>query len=331
MLTRRTFVKGAVAVPAMGGVALAVSRTGFAQDDAVRIGSKDFTEQFILGEMYGLLLENAGIPVELTLNLGGTGIAHAAIVNDEIDLYPEYTGTSLTEVLKIPVEQVAGAATPTASTPTAASPVASPAAGQSIDQLVYQRVAEEYKSQFNLVLLQQVPFNNTQALAVKREFADERGITTISQLVEIANDLTISAPVDFPERQDGLLGLQRVYGDFEFGEILGVAPGIKYQAIEQGEAEVVLAFGTDGEIFGLNLVVLEDDKGLWPPYHVAPVVRQETVDAYPELTPTLDSVAPLLTDEVMSGLNYQVSGPEKKEPEDVARAFLQENGLIPAE
>ncbi len=326
MITRRTLVKGAVSAPLVGGLALAQPRIGFAQDNPVRIGSKDFTEQFILGHMYGLLLENAGIPVELKLNLGGTGIAHAAIVNNEIDLYPEYTGTSLTEVLKIPVEQVAATATPVA-----ASPSASPAADQSIDQLVYDRVAQEYKDQFNLVLLEQVPFNNTQALAVKREFAEERGVTSISQLVEIANDLTISAPVDFPERQDGMIGLQRVYGDFEFGEILGVAPGIKYQAIEQGEAEVVLAFGTDGEIFGLNLVVLEDDKGLWPPYHVVPVVRQETLDAYPDLAPTLNAVTPLLTDEVMSGLNYQVSGPDKKEPEDVARAFLEENGLIPAE
>ena len=323
MVTRRTFVKGAAAAPLIGALAVGTPRSGFAQDKPVRIGSKDFTEQFILGQMYGLLLKNADIPVELKLNLGGTGIAHAAIVNNEIDLYPEYTGTSLTEVLKIPVEQLKATATPAA-----ASPVASPAAGQAIDQLVYDRVAQEYKKQFNLVLLDQVPFNNTQALAVKREFSEERGITTISQLVEIANDLTISAPVDFAERQDGLLGLQRVYGDFEFGEILGVAPGIKYQAIEQGEAEVVLAFGTDGEIFGLNLVVLEDDKGLWPPYHVAPVVRQETVDAYPNLAPTLNAVAPLLTDEVMSGLNYQVSGPDKKEPEDVARAFLEENGLL---
>ncbi|MDP9355511.1 MAG: quaternary ammonium transporter [Chloroflexota bacterium] len=326
MLTRRTFVRGAVSAPLIGGLALAAPRVGLTQENPVRIGSKDFTEQFILGEMYGLLLENADIPIELKLNLGGTGIAHAAIVNNEIDLYPEYTGTSLTEVLKIPVEEVAAMATPVA-----ASPAASPAAEQSIDQLVYDRVAQEYKDQFNLVLLEQVPFNNTQALAVKREFAEERGISTISQLVEIANELTISAPVDFPERQDGMIGLQRVYGDFEFGEILGVAPGIKYQAIEQGEAEVVLAFGTDGEIFGLNLMVLTDDKALWPPYHVAPVVRQETLDTYPTLAPTINAVARLLTDEVMSGLNYQVSGPEKKEPEEVARAFLQENGLIPAE
>ncbi len=326
MLTRRTFVRGAVSAPLIGGLALAAPRVGLTQENPVRIGSKDFTEQFILGEMYGLLLENADIPIELKLNLGGTGIAHAAIVNNEIDLYPEYTGTSLTEVLKIPVEEVAAMATPVA-----ASPAASPAAEQSIDQLVYDRVAQEYKDQFNVVLLEQVPFNNTQALAVKREFAEERGISTISQLVEIANELTISAPVDFPERQDGMIGLQRVYGDFEFGEILGVAPGIKYQAIEQGEAEVVLAFGTDGEIFGLNLMVLTDDKALWPPYHVAPVVRQETLDTYPTLAPIINAVARLLTDEVMSGLNYQVSGPEKKEPEEVARAFLQENGLIPAE
>jgi len=324
MVTRRTVVKGMAATPLVGS--LMVARPGWAlgQDgEPVKIGSKDFTEQLILGEMYGLLLENADIPTELKLNLGGTVVAQEALVNGEIDLYPEYTGTGLTVVLEIPIESLQ-AGTPEAM----ASPMAeaSPMAG-SIDDQVYQIVSTEYKSQFDLVWLDQVPFNNTQALAVKRSFSEEMGVTTITQLAEIAGDLTIVAPSDFVDRPDGLQGLQEFYA-MEFGDVLSVAPGIRYQALEEDDAQVVLAFGTDGQVAGLDLVLLEDDKGLWPPYHVAPVVRQETLDAYPALADTLNAVAPLLTDEVMSALNWRVDGPDKEEPSDVARSFLEDEGLI---
>ena len=310
MLTRRTLVTGLAAAP----LAVVAGRLPAAAQEAgpVRIGSKNFTEQLILGEMYALLLEQAGIPVETSLNLGGTLVAHEALVNGDLSLYPEYTGTALTEVLGIPIESVQ------------ATPVAG---GASIDQVVYDTVSQGYADEFGLVWLDQVPFNNTQALAVKRSFAEERGISTISELAEIAGELTIVAPSDFVDRADGLQGLQNFYG-LEFGDVLGVEPGIRYQALEEDQAEVVLAFGTDGQVAGLDLVLLEDDRGLWPPYHVAPVVRQETLDAYPELAETLNAVAPLLTDEVMSALNWQVDGPDGLEPEEVAQAFLEENGLL---
>ena len=326
MVTRRTFVKGVAATPILGSALFTSPRLAGAQDDGtVTIGSKDFVEQFILGEMYALLLENAGLTVNRSLNLAGTNVAHEALVNGDIDLYPEYTGTGLEVVLGIPLADVAidAAATPAAS-------AATPAAGITIDEVVYNTVKAGYQQQFNLVWLDQVPFNNTQALAMKKSVAQEKGISTISEMVAQAADLRITAPVDFAERQDGLLGLQRVYGNFEFGDVLGVAPGIKYQALLEDDAEVVLAFGTDGEIFGYDLVILEDDLGLWPPYHVAPVVRQDALDANPTLADTLNQVAPLLTDEVMSGLNWQVAGDEKQEPIDVARGFLEENGLLSA-
>lgn len=321
-VTRRTVVKGMSIAPAAGMALLARPLGVAAQDgEPVVIGSKDFTEQLILGEMYALLLENADIPVETSLNLGGTGVAHGALVEGEIDLYPEYTGTGLTEILQIPIADIASAS------PMAGSPSASPAAGGSIDDQVYQIVNEQYQQQFGLVWLDQVPFNNTQALAVTSDFAEERGVATISDLAEIAGELTIVAPSDFAEREDGALGLQRVYG-IEFGEVLGVAPGIRYQALEEGQAEVVLAFGTDGQVSGMNLVLLEDDMGLWPPYHVAPVVRQDTLEAYPGIADALNALAPLLTDQVMSELNYRVDGPDKEEPAEVAQSFLEEEGLI---
>lgn len=313
MPTRRTLIVGIAAVPAAAMLGPSLRAVAAAQDAGpIRIGSKNFTEQLILGEMYALLLENAGIPTETRLNLGGTVVAHEALVAGEIDLYPEYTGTALTVVLEIPIESVQ------------ATPVPE---GGSIDQQVYDLVAQGYKDRFDLVWLDEVPFNNTQALAVKRSWAEEQGIASISDLAAIAGEAVIVAPSDFVERPDGLQGLEDFYG-LAFKDVLAVEPGIRYQAIEQDQAQVVLAFGTDGQVAGLDLLLLEDDKGLWPPYHVAPVVRQATLDAYPALAETLNAVAPLLTDEAMSAMNWQVDGPDKLEPVEVAEAFLTENGLL---
>jgi len=268
----------------------------------VVIGSKNFTEQLILGEMYAQLLESAGIEVERSLNLGGTIVAHEALVAGEIDIYPEYTGTGLLTILEMET--------------------------MSDPDEVFDVVAEAYAEQFSLVWLDQTPMNNTQALAVKREFSEENDLTTISQMVEMAGELRLAAVPDFPERPDGLLGLQEVYGDFDFDEIIILDPGLKYQALLNDDAEVVVAFGTDGQIAGYDLVVLDDDQGLWPPYHVAPVIRQETLDAYPQIADLLNELAPLLTSEVMADLNWRVDGDDAMEPEDVAREFLTENGLL---
>lgn len=321
MITRRTVAKGIVAAPVAAAAMLDRQPllSALAQEGPIRIGSKDFTEQLILGEMYAMLLENAGLSVERRLNLGGTQVAQEALVAGEIDLYPEYTGTGLTVVLGMAIDAVA-AATP-------AGGASDDPGEDTIDKRVYDIVADGYLEQFDLVWLDESAFNNTQALAVKRAFSEERGVTTISELAEIAGELTIVAPSDFVERPDGLQGLQEFYG-MEFGDVLSVAPGIRYQALDEDQAQVVLAFGTDGQVAGLDLVLLEDDKSLWPPYHVAPVVRNDTLIANPGIADALNPIAPLLTDQVMSALNWQVDGPEGQEPEDVARAFLEEQGLL---
>jgi len=168
-------------------------------------------------------------------------------------------------------------------------------------------------------------------LAVTRQLSEENGVTTISQLVALAasTEITFSAPVDFEEREDGLKGLRTTYGDFP-ATVNGVAPGIKYQAFLDGDANVVLAFSTDAEIALNDLIVLEDDKGLWPPYHVAPVVRQEALDANAGLAPALNALAPVLTTELMTAMNARVVGDEKADPVVVAKDFLTEQGLITA-
>jgi osmoprotectant transport system substrate-binding protein len=322
MTTRRTIIKGIAASSLIVPLGLQMRQTG-AQSAAIRVGSKDFPESITIGEMYALLLENAGLKVERKLNLGGTVVAQEALVNNELDLYPEYTGTGLLVVLKKTVADALGsAATPAATTGT---PVADP----TVDA-VYQYVKSQYESQFGLTWLDQSAMNDSQALAVKRDFATEKNLTTISQLAELSQseEITISAPSDFEEREDGLIGLQKTYG--LKAKVSGVAPGLKYQSFLDGDANVVLAFSTDAEIAINDLVVLQDDKGLWPPYYVAPVVRQAALDANPQIADALNPLAPVLTTEAMIGLNGQVVGDQKKEPADVAKQFLQQQGLLPA-
>lgn len=320
--TRRTILKGAALSP----IALTLSRFEVGAQETIRVGSKDFPESIIIGEIYALLLENAGFSVERKLNLGGTVVAQQALLSGDLDLYPEYTGTGLLVVLGESLANVPGLG----GTPEAGASDASPTA---VDPsvAVYDYVKQRYQEEYGLVWLDQTPMNDTQALAVTRDFAEEHSLTTISDLVALASevDLVFSAPVDFEERDDGLKGLRATYGEFE-ATVNGVAPGIKYQALVDGDANVVLAFSTDAEIGFNDLVVLEDDLALWPPYHVAPVVRQDVLDANPGLADALNAVAQLITTEIQIGLNGQVVGPEEMSPEDVARAFLQEQGLIPA-
>jgi osmoprotectant transport system substrate-binding protein len=267
----------------------------------IRVGSKDFTEQFIIGEMYALVLEDAGFQVERKLNLGGTPVAQAALESNEIDLYPEYTGTGLLTVLKQPAN--------------------------SNQEEVYQTVADGYKEQFNLVWLEPSPMNNTQALAMTQEGSDSLGVKTISDLAAKAGELTMIGPPEFEAREDGLPGIKAGYGDFELEEYKAVDPGLRYQALVDGEADVAVAFGTDGEIAAFDLVLLEDDRQLFPPYQVAPVIRQEALDANPGIADALNELSPLLTNEIMQQLNYEVSG-NQREPAEVAREFLTQEGLI---
>jgi osmoprotectant transport system substrate-binding protein len=270
---------------------------------SITVGSKDFTEEFIVAEMYAHLLENAGFEVNRSLNLGGTPVAHSAILSGDIDLYPEYTSTALLTVLNM-------------------DPI------RDREQIV-QTVRSEYEEQFNLTWLEPAPFNNTQALAMTQEKSDRFAIKTFSDLAAQAENLVLGGPAEFIEREDGLRALQQTYGGFQFQEVRQLGTGsLRYQALVDGQIDVVVAFGTDGQIDGLNLVLLEDDQDLYPVYQVAPVVRLDVLEENPQIADILNPLAPLLTDEVMSGLNWQVDGPENREPAEVAENFLQQHGLL---
>ena len=270
--------------------------------NAVGIGSKNFTEALLLGELYAQVIEDNGHPVRRRLDLGGTDIAMAALQRGEIDLYPEYTGTALLDVLKA---QPRGDAVQT-----------------------FDFVKSEYERLYNLTWLDPAPMNNTQALATTRELSAHFGLRTLSDVAKKAPQLRLGAVPEFAKRADGLPGLQRVYGGFNFKTISLVDYGLKYKALLDGDVDIVVAFGTDGAIVADNLVVMQDDKHLFPPYQVAPVIRLDALKARPELAAILNRVAPLLTDTVMRTLNNEIDGTQKREPADVARDFIKAHGLI---
>jgi len=271
------------------------------RSNSVTIGSKNFTEQLILGEMYAQLLAQHDLSVTRKLNLGGTEIAMEALQRGDIDLYPEYTGTALVNILH-------------------AKPGGRP-------QEIFPRVKRFYEEHFHLTWLQPAPMNNTQALATTQRVAQAYHLRTLSDLSTAAAQLRLGAIPEFTHRDDGLPGLQRAYGGFRFKDVKLFDIGLKYTALVSGAVDVVVAFGTDGQIAADNLVVFVDDKHFWPTYQVAPVVRDDTLQRSPAIATTLNRLSPLLTDDVMRRLNNLVDG-QKREPEDVAHDFLSRSRLV---
>jgi osmoprotectant transport system substrate-binding protein len=269
----------------------------------IRVGSKNFTEEFIVAEMYAQLLEANGFKVDRKLNLGSEQVAHQALVNNEIDLYPEYTSTGLLTILK----------------------------QQSIKdpQQIYDKVKSEYEKQFKLTWLKPSPFNDTNALAMTKKRSDELGIKTYSDLAQKSGNLVVGGPPEFFAREDGLPGLQKAYGGFKFKSTKQLDAGLRYPALQQGQIDVVRAFSTDGQLSSPDLVLVKDDKTYYPIYQIAPVVRMDVLQAHPQIADVLNKLAtPALDEKTMASLNYMVEGPAKKEPAVVAKQWLTQQGLL---
>jgi len=282
-----------------------------AQDNkpTVKVGSTNYTEQFILAEMLSLLLEEAGYPTDVEHNIGGTAVIHEARNAGDVDVHVEYTGSGLTilgrDVSEIRTEDM---------TP------------DDVVEAVYDVVKSEYEAQFNAIWLEPIGINNTYALAMRREHAEELGVEKISDLEEHAADLDFGGSQEFIVRADGLPGIMETYG-FEFGTSGGMESGLMYQALENEDVDVISAFATDGRIVSLDFVLLEDDKGFFPPYYAAPVVRGELLEEAPEVEEILNQMAGLLDDSTMAELNLRVDeGGE--EPRPVAEDFLTQQQLI---
>jgi osmoprotectant transport system substrate-binding protein len=271
------------------------------QKPTIKVGSKNFTEQYILSEMYAQALEAAGYPVERKLGLGGSLVAFEAIKAGEIDLYAEYTGTALSNILK-------------------ETPSKDP-------NDVHAKLKKGYKEKFDIDVLDRTEFNNTWVVVTSQEVSQKYGIKTLSDLAAKAPELKLAVVPEFTERADGLPGLQKTYGGLQFKSTKVFDRGLKYKALTSGQVDVTLGYGTDGQIAGFNLVALTDDKNFFSPYQAAAQVRGEVLKNNPEIGEILNKIDKLLTDQVMSALNWKVDG-DKKEAKDVAKEFLKEHGFI---
>lgn len=264
-------------------------------EDSIRVGSKDFTEQEILCYMTSHAIENnTDINVETECNLGGAQVVFSALTNDNIDLYIDYAGTDYTDILNHkPISDV---------------------------DKVYKTIKKEMKQKYNIEVLDQMAFNNTYALAVTKETAEQYNLKNISDLTRVSNELTIAPTLEFINREDGLPGLKKAYG-LEFKDTIGIDGSPRYTALQNNNAQVIDAFTTDGLLRKFNLVVLEDDKNFFPPYNAIPLVRGDTLKEYPEIEDILNKLGTYLTDEVMQDLNYQVDELGNS-PEQVAINYL---------
>ncbi len=272
--------------------------------ETVRVGAKNFTEQEIVAELVAQLIERyTDLTVERRFGLGGTGVCHAALVTGQLDLYVEYTGTAVLDILK------------------------QPAAGGRDE--VLQQVARAYLEEFDLEWLAPLGFNNTYALSVRGKVAEEKGWRTVSDLIPAADRLRAGFTSEFIERPDGYPGLTRVYG-LRFGSVTDLDPGLMCQAVSEGQVDVISAFATDSRLLVYGLAMLRDDRGFFPPYDAAPVVRGELLQAHPELRAALLPLAGAIDDETMRSLNHQVDE-QGRRPSRVARDWLDaRRGNAPA-
>ncbi len=272
------------------------------ETDTIVIGGKKFTEQSILGEMYAALIEkNTNLKVERRFWLGGTQVVHQAILRGDIDMYPEYTGTAYQVILK-------------------QHRLNSPRA-------VYDYVRRAYSRDFHLQWLEPIGFNNTYALTMQQDRARRLGISTISDLAEKSDGLSVGLDPEFLERPDGWPGLQRAYNLKFAARPRQLDPGIVYRAVANGDVDVVDTYSTDGRIPAFKLTILRDDRRFFPPYYAAPVVRNEVLKEHPELEQVLNKLAGQISETEMQRLNYQVDQ-QGKQAKDVAAEFLKRKGLL---
>jgi osmoprotectant transport system substrate-binding protein len=267
------------------------------------IGSKNFTEQKVLGEIYAQALTAAGYEVTTELNLGDEKTALKALEQGDISAYPEYTGTALLSFFGYTADKI-------------------PKNG-----LLAFAKAQEGFAKKNLTALPPTPFVSSNEVAVTKETADKYGLAKISDLSKVASKLTLYGSPECRQRLDCLLGLQQVYG-LKFKKFVPVDVALRHEVLSKGQADVSIVFTTDPQVKRNNEVLLEDDKGMFPPYNSTLVVRDDVMkEAGPDLEKVVGQVNHDLTDAVMQELNARVDL-DKKTPEVVAGEYLKESGLV---
>ncbi|MEK4365919.1 glycine betaine ABC transporter substrate-binding protein [Paenibacillus sp. FSL M8-0212] len=266
------------------------------KETSIRIGTKDFTENLIVGELYALALEDAGYQVERVPNIAGS-VIHSSIVNQDIDMYPEYTGTGLLAILKLDL-------------------LTDP------DE-VYATVKEEYKKQFNLTWLDYSKANDGAGLVIRAEASEKLGIKTITDLQKHATELRFASQGEVDQRADGIPALEKVYGKLNWKSSKVYDNSLKYEVLKNNEADVAPAYTTEGQLVNKDqYILLEDDKQVWPPYNLAPVIRDEVLSAHPDIAEVLNKISSALDTDTITALNAKVDV-DQEEYEDVAKAFYE--------
>jgi osmoprotectant transport system substrate-binding protein len=292
-------------VVACGNVGGTDSSSGGSSGPTITVGSKDFTEQFILGSMYAQALDANGFNGVAKLNLGSEQIADKALQNGQIDLYPEYTGTALVSILPYK----------------GAYPDTPDATYQAAKNLYSKRNPAD-------TMLTPASFADTYGIFVRKRVADDKNLKTLADLAEASPDLTFVSFSQFQNRSDGFPNMKKNYPEIDFKEIKIVnSLGLRYQGVEQSEGDVGVGFTTEAQLNSPSLVVMKDTKKIFPFYYPAPVVRSDVLEKYPKLEKVLNSVSKELDVETMRELNGKVDL-DQEDPEDVAKEFLQKKGIV---
>ncbi|GAA0611627.1 ABC transporter permease/substrate-binding protein [Virgibacillus siamensis] len=266
------------------------------------IGGKLGSEPAILINMYKLLIEEeTDLDVKLKSGLGKTAFVFDALKNGSIDIYPEFTGTAI-------VTHLEGEAK------------------SNKKQEVYKQAKKGMKEKYNMVMLKPMQYNNTYAVATTKEFANKHNLETIGDLNKVEDQITAGFTLEFKDRYDGYVGMKDVY-NLDIAKVKTMEPGIRQEALSRGEVDVIDAYATDSYMIKLHLVTLDDPKNLFPPYQGAPLMRQDTLEKYPELQDILNQLGGKITNQQMRQMNYQVDYKDKS-PETVARNFLVKHGLL---
>lgn len=289
------FVKKVFAIFLAASITIGIAGCGDSKSDekSIKVGSKDLTENLVVAEVYALALEDAGFSVERVMDIAGS-VVHTSIMNGEVDLYPEYTGTGLISILKMDPMTDA--------------------------QQVYDTVKEEYEKQYKLIWLDYSQANDGQGLVIRTDIAEKYGIKTISDLQKNASELRFASQGEFDQREDGMLGLEKLYGPFDWKSSKVYDGGLKYSVLENDEADAAPAYTTEGQLVKDEFTLLEDDKKLWPPYNLAPVVRETVLNTYPEIADILNKISATLDTKTVTKLNAEADV-EKREYEEVAKEY----------
>jgi len=290
-----------VAIPALLAVCIALTACGTKRGETIVVGSKNFPEQALLGEILAQHIEaRTHLRVERRFYLAGSYICQQALLAGRIDTYVEYTGTALTAILHDSVESDSAA--------------------------VFDKVKQEYAKRFQFEVMPSLGFDNTFAIVIRGEDARRLHISTLTEAGQYSSQWRAAFGYEFMERPDGYPGLARVYG-LKFAappRILDL--GLLYRALLDKQVDLVAGNSTDGLLAARDLVILQDDKHYFPPYEAVPIVRKDTLDRYPEVRDAINELAGKISDAEMQKMNYAVAG-QSRDTSDVAREFLREKGL----